>query len=383
MKILVISHEYPPIGGGGANACQNLCREYSRMGHDITVVTAHYGDTPYRETSDNVKIIRVRALRKKTDTSSFVEMFSFLLSAYKYAGRLCRDERFDICHTFFGIPSGPIALHLKKRYKLPYVIRFGGGDIPGAQKRFALIYSLLSPFIRSIWKNADALVANSSGLKRRAEAFYDKKAISIIPNGVGSAADGDISADRQENRIVLLFVSRLIEGKGLQDILPQLPDLIVRYREKGIETEFRIVGDGPYRDELERLISQYGLEGSVKLCGKKGKDELPGYYGTADMFVFPSRSEGMPNVVLEAMSYGLPVVMTPCEGSEELIDGNGYVVRAEEFGSVISGLINDREKRQQLGSRSRELAVGKFNWTVAAESYLKLFGEICAEYADI
>ena len=80
---------------------------------------------------------------------------------------------------FLGIPSGPIGLYLKKRYGLPYVIRFGGGDIPGAQKRFSLLYKILSPAIRSIWRNADALVANSEVLKQKALRYENRYPIEI------------------------------------------------------------------------------------------------------------------------------------------------------------------------------------------------------------
>ncbi len=70
--------------------------------------------------------------------------------------------------VFFGIPSGPLGLYLKRKYEIPYVIRFGGGDIPGFQDRFSVIYKLIGPAIKAIWRNSDALVVNSSGLRKMA-----------------------------------------------------------------------------------------------------------------------------------------------------------------------------------------------------------------------
>lgn len=93
----------------------------------------------------------------------------------------------DICLTFFGIPSGPLALHLKRKYRLPYVVRFGGGDIPGAQKRFRYLYAVLAPAVRAVWKNAGRLIANSEGLKKRALAFESRYAVDIIENGVDNS----------------------------------------------------------------------------------------------------------------------------------------------------------------------------------------------------
>ena len=172
MKILVISHEYPPIGGGGANACFFLTREFARQGHQVTIVTAQFENLPQLETTDDgVQIFRVVCKRKNKEKSSFQEMLSYLISAWRKTEKLLKTEKYDKCLVFFGIPSGPLALHLKHKYRIPYIVRFGGGDIPGAQKRFKYVYKVLSPILRSIWKNADGLIANSEGLRARALAF--------------------------------------------------------------------------------------------------------------------------------------------------------------------------------------------------------------------
>ena len=88
MNILIISHEYPPIGGGGANACLYLAKNYAQLGHKVTVLTACFRDLLREEEIDNVQIIRVRALRKKEDKSTFPEMFSFLCRPSKSAGQI-------------------------------------------------------------------------------------------------------------------------------------------------------------------------------------------------------------------------------------------------------------------------------------------------------
>ena len=116
MNILVVSHEFPPIGGGGATACRYLSGEFSRIGHSVTVVTSSYKDCKNEEMIDGAHIYRVRALRKRKDTSAFHEMLSFVLSAYMHVDRLCKTGKFDVCLVFFGIPSGPIAMKMKRKY---------------------------------------------------------------------------------------------------------------------------------------------------------------------------------------------------------------------------------------------------------------------------
>ena len=365
MKILMVSHEYPPIGGGGANACMNLAHEYRGLGHDITIVTAWFPGQKERSRQEGLTVIRLKSRRRYKEHCGFGEMLSYLGMALPCAAGLHKKEQFDVAMVFFAIPSGPIGYYLKKRYGLPYIIRFGGGDIPGFQERFTFVYKLLGPFEKAIWRNADALVANSRGLRELAEKFDRKKEIKIIPNGVDIDFFREASGEKTEKNdcFRLLFVSRLIERKGLQFVIPQLAAL----RDAcGGNVKLTIVGDGPYRRKLEEIAADCGVSDCILFAGQKDKAELAHYYQTADVFILPSQKEGMPNVVLEAMASSLPVVMTPCEGSEELIDGNGYVAKAEQFGEKLTRLAADRESREAMGRRSAELVRERFLWRSVA-----------------
>lgn len=379
MNILIVSHEYPPIGGGGANACFYLAKNYAALGHKVTILTARYKELSQEEENDNVHIIRVKALRKKEDKSTFLEMLSFLCSAWLKIGQIVRREKPDVCQIFFGIPSGPIGLYIKKRYGIPYVIRFGGGDIPGAQKRFSLIYKLLSPAIRAIWRSADALVANSMVLKQKALQYENRYPIEIIPNGVDSEfftrtkpeEKAEITeSDNHHDRINVLFVSRLIEGKGLQYIIPEMQRINIACGRKVLLT---IVGDGPYRGELERITIESDAGSYVSFEGKKNKQELYEYYRKADLFILPSESEGMPNVVLEAMAMGLPILMTPCGGSKELVADNGQIVPIERFADAMIEMCSDENERIRMGEQSGLLARTKFDWQEKAKEYIAVF----------
>ena len=114
----------------------------------------------------------------------------------------------------------------------------------------------------------------------------------------------------------------------------------------------------------------------VQFVGGKEKNELSEYYLNADIFILPSRMEGMPNVVLEAMASGLPIIMTPCGGSEELVKGNGYVVQIEHFDKAIIKLCNDRNLRLTMGEESRKVAEAEFSWEKKAKAYLEIFEQI-------
>ena len=373
MKILMISHEYPPIGGGGANACRFLSRVFISEGHEVTLVSAHFQGLVEREDEEGLKIFRLRAKRKRKDHCSFTEMADFVTKAMPFAAKLHKKRDFDVCMIFFGIPSGVVGLSLKKKFDLPYIVRFGGGDIPGFQDRFKVIYKFIGPYVRRIWKHSSALVANSSGLRDFAMRFCSDYPIEVIPNGVD--VDFFRPADvRDEGDLRLIFVSRLLERKGLQDLIPHLMEI---EEQCGRRVSLTVVGDGPYRPELERLVSEGGLEDRVVFMGQRDKEELPALYENADLFVFPSRREGMPNVVLEAMAAALPVVMTPCEGAAELIDDNGIVVREEFYRGVIRAV--NSGKLRQMGEAGRKRAMDRFSWRSSALAYLDIMKKTCGQ----
>ena len=143
---------------------------------------------------------------------------------------------------------------------------------------------------------------------------------------------------------------------------------------KGIR--LTVVGDGPYREELERLAGETGCGGLIHFEGQKEKAELLPYYQAADVMILPSAKEGMPNVVLEAMACGLPIVMTPCQGSRELIHDNGYVCGVEQFYDKLFELAQNEPLRKRFGENSRKLAESEFTWESVAAQYLAVYERI-------
>ena len=137
-----------------------------------------------------------------------------------------------------------------------------------------------------------------------------------------------------------------------------------------------MVGAGPLRGELEALAKDLKINSAVSFSGWLPKSELPGVYRLADVFVLPSADEGMPNVVLEAMASGLPVIATKISGNEELVkDGeNGYLVPsgdARALADKLEFLINNKNLSGELGKKSLEIA-GKYSWESVARQYLNL-----------
>jgi glycosyltransferase involved in cell wall biosynthesis len=174
---------------------------------------------------------------------------------------------------------------------------------------------------------------------------------------------------------LLLSVGRLVYQKGFDLGMQALAGL------KDLDWQWQIAGDGPEMEDLQALAKKLDLTTRVTFHGWQSREELIQCYRTSDVFLFPSRHEGMPNAVLEAMASGLPVVATRIAGNEELVvDGEtGVLVESEDIEAVRSALrrlIKDAALRQKMGAASRRRVEEFYGWENTARQYAALLENI-------
>jgi glycosyltransferase involved in cell wall biosynthesis len=374
MKILLINSEYPPIGGGAGNASANIARLLVLMGNEVLVLTSQFGDLPHEELCYGVRILRVPAFRQYRDRSTAMEQSSFIVVASIKALSLVREFKPNVTLAFFGLPSGAVAWLLKSVLGIPYIVSLRGGDVPGFRPYdFWLYHKLAVPFLHVIWRNASAVVANSTGLRDLATAFDPAINIPIIPNGVDPEKFSQVKHDWTQPRI--LSVGRVVYQKGYDLALLALAGL------KDLEWEWRIAGDGPQLPSLQNMIQDNELQERVSFLGWQTADQLKKQYAEANIFLFPSRHEGMPNAVLEAMASGLPVIATRISGNEELIaDGEtGALVPVGDVAALretLRSFLTRPEMRERMGNAARPRVQQSFPWTHVAEGYQSILEKV-------
>jgi len=374
MKILIINSEYPPIGGGAGNASANIAVRFAHMGHRTAVITSRFGKLPHLEQHQNLTLHRIPSLRRKQDRSGPFEQLIFLLSASIWTLGMVRRFKPNATLAFFGVPSGAISWLLKKVFGIPYIISLRGGDVPGFRPYdFQRYHKMLAPFLRLIWRDASAVVANSNGLRQLANIFDARFEIPIIPNGV------DLQEYATEVRAWspprLLSVGRLVHQKGLDLALRALAQL------KDLEWEWCIAGDGPQIKVLRSLANELGIQDRITFPGWRSHAELVECYKGSNLFLFPSRHEGMPNVVLEAMASGLPVIASRIAGNEELVvDGEtGLLFPSEDVEALcvaLRTLLTDASQRQVMGNASRRRVEALYSWENTAQQYTLLLERV-------
>jgi glycosyltransferase involved in cell wall biosynthesis len=363
MRVLTLTHELPPIGGGGGRIALELARQMAALGHEVEILTAAHADLPLREVDGNLTISRVPCGRNNVEFSTGREKLAYVWEAMRELHR--RERNFDLIHTHFILPAGLIA-----RYgplNLPYLITCHGSDVPGHNPfESGREHALLKPLWRQVVKRADAVVSPSANLESliRVAAPQLGDALWRIPNGYPA---GKFQPTSGQGGILML--SRLIPLKGFQYFLEGL-------RGVRLDQQVNIVGDGPMRSELETLAAATPTE--VVFHGWLDNDDprLRQLFETCSIFVFPSEAENFPTVLLEAMDAGMAIVTTNVKGCPEVVGEAGLTVPPRSPEALLEAtrrLAENRDERQRLGQAGRQRLLENFDWRIVAQRYADLY----------
>jgi glycosyltransferase involved in cell wall biosynthesis len=328
---------------------------------------------------EGVEVHRVPVFRRHQEYCTTFEMTTFLLSGAWHSLWHVREFRPDIVHVFFGVPDGPIGWLLKRVYGLPYIISLRGADVPSDEvKRFAKQYTVLRPFIRRLWRDADALVAVSNGLRGHAQQLTPDLPIQVISNAIDLSQFTPSRQRETDGPTRLLYVGRFSKPKNVETLI-EAADLLSRTDVGDFELE--LVGNGEQRPILEHLVSERGMGRLVRFSGWVPRDIIADCYRHADVFVTATTWEGMPNTVLEAMACGLPIVGTRASGLQDLVQDsvNGYLVPTRDptaLAEALVLLIENGHERRRMGRQSRKLVERQFAWEQIAAQYVTIYEQV-------
>ncbi len=374
MKILMLNYEFPPIGGGAANAHLRLLRQYAdKDGLRVDVLTsAPKPGVVTEQFSENIAIHKVGIHKKHLHFWRKIEVIEWLVKAKSHYRRLLRENDYDLAHAFFGFPTGWLCYRTAN--KLPYIISLRGSDVPGRHARLQLGYKILAPVFRGIWRNAAALVACSEGLKDRALRFLPSVSIDVIPNGVEIDRFYPAQSGETGDTLRLLTVGRLSATKRVE----MLVDAVEILHTDGVKLHLTIAGGGQLEPQLKETVAGRNLGGIIEIAGRLDPEVMPHVYRENDVFISATMQEGMSNAMLEAMASGLPIITTRCEGVEELIADNGLVVESantEKIAGAVRELAEDKQMRKRMAVAARSRAE-RFGWNDVALSYIEQYRKV-------
>lgn len=290
--------------------------------------------------------------------------------------RVLKKERalnkYDIINAHSAYPEGVAAVYLGKKLNIPVVVSALGSDI-NVEAR----HRLKRPQIIWALKNAQALTSVSRPLSNKMISMdAAAEETTVIYNGVDSNFFSPLSKTDARSRLeldddegIVLFVGMLREIKGLRFLLEAVKELKANNR---LTFKLLLVGDGPLKSDIITYIEQFQLDEHVHLLGLKPHHEIPLYMAAADLFCLPSLNEGQPNVVLEALSCGVPVVASAVGGIPDLITNENGLLFPPGDANVIAETLYQAVR---MSWRREAIAdsVKDFTWEKTAEQFYRVY----------
>jgi teichuronic acid biosynthesis glycosyltransferase TuaC len=278
---------------------------------------------PREEVQDGVRVLHPRFLSVPAVLKSLDGFFLFL-GALPAAWRLRRETGFEAIDAHFVYPEGVAAALLGRLFRVPVLLTLRG-LLP-----LLVPYALRRPQLRWALARAARVIAVSAPLREDAVALgLPRERVRVIENGVDPELFRplDRGAARRglglppEGRL-LVSVGTLSPRKGFHLVIEALPALAARFP----DLRYAIVGgagaEGAQEGELRLLAERLGVAGRVHFAGAQRREALAAWYSAADLSVLPSAHEGCPNVVLESLACGTPVVATPVGDIPRILAGS-------------------------------------------------------------
>ena len=353
MNLLIASHLYPSALSRTAGSFVHNQARFLRAHCQLRVVSptpwfplpgcgrwSAYQRLPRHEEMDGIEVRRPWYL-----TFPRRILFSWVWNSYLGALERTVDAPPDLIHAHCAYPDGRAAVEFGERTGVPVVITVHGHDI----KDLAVADPQWRALVVEAMERAAAVIAVSQDLAARVQQLgIPENRIRTIPNGVDSEVFvPDFSRQGGKDGWRLLYVGRFDPAKGLGVLLEAMGQL----RRQGRNLSLELIGGNPATGtdaQFREQAVQLGLEEWVEFVDELPWSELPARMRQADLFVLPSFSEGLPLVLLEALSCGLPIVSTRCGGPEEVVDEEvGKLAEIGDADSVAAaiGMVLDEYPR--------------------------------------
>ena len=202
------------------------------------------------------------------------------------------------------------------------------------------------------------------------------KKVEVIPNGVDiNIFKPKKERLRQDDKSHILWVGRYTTGKNIDILIESAKILIGQYP----NISFILVGQGPLKKQIEYLAVKLKIFDKIEFVDAVKNDEMPEIYNSSDVFVLPSRDEGVPRTILEAMACGLPIVCTDLPQLSDLISGCGITIPIGDpisCANAISNIISNKSLAQKFGENSREKIVKNHSWDLTVKKTIELYEKV-------
>jgi len=364
MKIAVLVPFFPPKHLAGTEiATYNMAKHLATRGHKVHVITSVDEGLSKERIEVGFHIHRISRQKVR-----FFGVMLFWLRIFW----LLKKINPDIVHAQ-SIGMGMPAFLARKLLRKPYVVWGRGSEV-------YLPWLYKKPISKLVMRSASAVIALTEDMKGEIQKICNRE-VSVIPNGIDLDRFQNLSSRGKGLKVnsaekLILFVGGLKPTKGIEYLIQAMSSI----RQSETKAKLLLVGQGEEKEGLEHLAKNLDLSNYVRFTGGIPNTEVPEYMAASDVFVLPSLSEGFPNVILEAMASGLPIVATRVGGLPEIIKegNNGFLVEPknpQQLAEKVLLILKDKELRKRISKNNEEKAKG-YSWESIVDRLEKVYQTI-------
>lgn len=368
MKIIIFAPYFYPHTGGLEQFIWETATRLAKFGYSIIVVSSRIGDETLAEKINRIQIIRLDTWNILGGTFPIVKFNKTNSEIWK----MLSDKKFDLAITntrffllslmgqFFARKNRICSIHIEHGTCYP-------------QLKNPLIKFCAYLYDQTLGRLTLKMADKNLAISKAAALFARKlgaKSVDMIYNSIDTDFfKPEIKIKREK---IITFIGRLIEGKGVQDLI----EAFNKIEDKNYT--LNIIGDGNYKNILEKIAR---VNPRIIFWGAKDASAIKTILNKTSIFINPSYSEGLPTSVLEAGAMGVATIATNVGGTKEIIDNNknGFLIppqRPDTIAKKLQMLIDNPGKRQLFGRRLRKKIISRFNWESSITQLINIFKNV-------
>lgn len=371
MKGFVIT---PPCGRATIYPLSNLLKICNEIYGKIKLVLI-YGDegNDFNHIIDNKSEVEVFLIKYNQSRSIFLKPFYYLLAQFQALYYIITHSKDVSVYFFYLADTLILPMIIVKLLGRKVVMILGANfskEMTIKKDYFASIFKL---FIDVNYRLSDRIILYSPSLIKSWELDKYKSKIIIAHKHFIDVNDFKINTKFSDRKNLVGYIGRLSEEKGTLNFIKAIPEILKEHS----DLEFLIVGDGPLRDIIEEYIVRNNLSEKVKLTGWISHDRLPSYMNELKLVVLPSYTEGLPNILLEAMACGTPILATPVGSIPDVItdEETGFILENNSSECIAKNVIRVLEflDIDKVIKTARIFIESEFTFRKAVEMYKEVF----------
>lgn len=373
-RVLIFSLAYIPFVGGAELAVKETTNRISDFEFDL--VTLRFDKKwPKFERAGNVNVYRINSSK-----------LFFPFRAFLKGTKLNRKRRYSVVWSIMANRAGFAALFFKFwNPKVKYLLTLQEGDaLDYPEKRMGLAKIFVGWLFKKIFTKADYIQCISNFLANWAKQKGAACPIEVVPNGVDMKkfpiSNFQFSKKENKSQKIIITTSRLVYKNGIDVIIKAVAEL--KKIASDLNFKIQILGSGPDEEKLKNLAKELRIGDIVLFLGHIEPEKVYDYLANADIFVRPSRSEGLGSSFLEAMGAGLPIIGTHVGGIPDFLKDSETglfceVDNSQDLAEKIKLLMMDEKLAKRISDNGRQLVLEKYNWDSIARKMRLIFNNLC------